>query len=127
MIFGVITTGASNDIEQATKIARAMITMYGMDDEFGMVQLAARNSRYLGDETSTTCSEKTLEEVDDRVIELVKQQYEKAKELLMANKDKLNELAQFLYEKETITGEEFMNILNSPSAYAAMQSVEGNL
>ena len=127
VIFGVITTGASNDIEQATKIARAMITMYGMDDEFGMVQLAARNSRYLGDETSTTCSEKTLEEVDDRVIELVKQQYEKAKELLMANKDKLNELAQFLYEKETITGEEFMNILNSPSAYAAMQSAEGNL
>ena len=127
VIFGVITTGASNDIEQATKIARAMITMYGMDDEFGMVQLAARNNRYLGDETSTTCSEKTLEEVDDRVIELVKQQYEKAKELLMANKDKLNELAQFLYEKETITGEEFMKILNSPSAYAAMQAAEGNL
>ena len=127
VIFGVITTGASNDIEQATKIARAMITMYGMDDEFGMVQLAARNSRYLGDETSTTCSEKTLEEVDDRVIELVKQQYEKAKELLMANKDKLNELAQFLYEKETITGEEFMNILNSPSAYAAMQAADNTL
>ena len=127
VIFGVITTGASNDIEQATKIARAMITMYGMDDEFGMVQLAARNSRYLGDDTSTTCSEKTLEEVDDRVIALVKQQYEKAKELLSDNKDKLNELAQFLYEKETITGEEFMNILNSPSAYAAMQAADGNL
>ena len=112
--FGVITTGASNDIEQATKIARALITQYGM------VQLSQRNSRYLGDESTSTCSEKTLEEIDKRVVALVQEQHDKAVALLRENKDKLNELAQFLYEKETITGEQFMDILNRPSAYASL-------
>ena len=118
--FGVITTGASNDIEQATKIARALITQYGMDPQFGMVQLSQRNSRYLGDESTSTCSEKTLEEIDKRVVALVQEQHDKAVALLCENKDKLNELAQFLYEKETITGEQFMDILNRPSAYASL-------
>ena len=118
--FGVITTGASNDIEQATKIARALITQYGMDEQFGMVQLSQRNSRYLGDESTSTCSEKTLEEIDKRVVALVQEQHDKAVALLRENKDKLNELAQFLYEKETITGEQFMDILNRPSAYASL-------
>lgn len=118
--FGVITTGASNDIEQATKIARALITQYGMDEQFGMVQLSQRNSRYLGDESTSTCSEKTLEEIDKRVVALVQEQHDKAVTLLRENKDKLNELAQFLYEKETITGEQFMDILNRPSAYASL-------
>ena len=118
--FGVITTGASNDIEQATKIARALITQYGMDEQFGMVQLSQRNSRYLGDESTSTCSEKTLEEIDKRVVTLVQEQHDKAVALLRENKDKLNELAQFLYEKETITGEQFMDILNRPSAYASL-------
>ena len=118
--FGVITTGASNDIEQATKIAWALITQYGMDEQFGMVQLSQRNSRYLGDESTSTCSEKTLEEIDKRVVALVQEQHDKAVALLRENKDKLNELAQFLYEKETITGEQFMDILNRPSAYASL-------
>ena len=118
--FGVITTGASNDIEQATKIARALITQYGMDEQFGMVQLSQRNSRYLGDESTSTCSEKTMEEIDKRVVALVQEQHDKAVALLRENKDKLNELAQFLYEKETITGEQFMDILNRPSAYASL-------
>lgn len=118
--FGIITTGASNDIEQATKIARALITQYGMDEQFGMVQLSQRNSRYLGDESTSTCSEKTLEEIDKRVVALVQEQHDKAVALLRENKDKLNELAQFLYEKETITGEQFMDILNRPSAYASL-------
>ena len=118
--FGVITTGASNDIEQATKIARSLITQYGMDEQFGMVQLSQRNSRYLGDESTSTCSEKTLEEIDKRVVALVQEQHDKAVALLRENKDKLNELAQFLYEKETITGEQFMDILNRPSAYASL-------
>ena len=118
--FGVITTGASNDIEQATKIARALITQYGMDEQFGMVQLSQRNSRYLGDESTSTGSEKTLEEIDKRVVALVQEQHDKAVALLRENKDKLNELAQFLYEKETITGEQFMDILNRPSAYASL-------
>ena len=118
--FGVITTGASNDIEQATKIARALITQYGMDEQFGMVQLSQRNSRYLGDESTSTCSEKTLEKIDKRVVALVQEQHDKAVALLRENKDKLNELAQFLYEKETITGEQFMDILNRPSAYASL-------
>ena len=118
--FGIITTGASNDIEQATKIARALITQYGMDPQFGMVQLSQRNSRYLGDESTSTCSEKTLEEIDKRVVALVQEQHDKAVALLRENKDKLNELAQYLYEKETITGEQFMDILNRPSAYASL-------
>ena len=116
--FGVITTGASNDIEQGTKIARALITQYGMDPQFGMVQLSQRDSRYLGDETHSTCSEKTLEEIDKRIVTLVQEQHDRAVALLRENKDKLN--AQFLYEKETITGEQFMDILNRPSAYASL-------
>ena len=125
--FGVITTGASNDIEQATKIARALITQYGMDEQFGMVQLSQRNSRYLGDESTSTCSEKTLEEIDKRVVALVQEQHDKAVALLRENKDKLNELAQFLYEKETITGEQFMDILNRPSAYASLAQPQPEL
>ncbi len=118
--FGVITTGAANDIEMATKLARAMIMQYGMDDDFDMVQLAVRNNQYLDDGTSNTCSAKTLEDVDRRVVEVVRTQHEKAKQLLRENMDKLNELSQFLYERETITGEEFMNILNAPSKYASL-------
>ncbi len=118
--FGVITTGASNDIEQATKLARAMVTQYGMDDDFGMVQLAHRNSQYLGDDTTNTCSAKTEEEIDTRVVALVKEQHQKAVSILKQHKGKLDELAQYLYEKETITGEEFMQILNAPSAYASL-------
>ena len=125
--FGVITTGASNDIEQATKIARSLITQYGMDEQFGMVQLSQRNSRYLGDESTSTCSEKTLEEIDKRVVALVQEQHDKAVALLRENKDKLNELAQFLYEKETITGEQFMDILNRPSAYASLAQPQPEL
>jgi ATP-dependent zinc metalloprotease ftsH len=97
-----------------------LITQYGMDEQFGMVQLSQRNSRYLGDESTSTCSEKTLEEIDKRVVALVQEQHDKAVALLRENKDKLNELAQFLYEKETITGEQFMDILNRPSAYASL-------
>ena len=124
--FGVITTGASNDIEQATRLARAMITQYGMDEDFDMVQLAARNNRYLDDETTSTCSAKTLEEVDRRVIALVKTQHEKARQLLRDNLPKLHELAQFLYERETITGEEFMEILNRPPVYEAAENAGNN-
>lgn len=124
--FGVITTGASNDIEQATRLARAMITQYGMDDDFGMVQLSQRDSRYLGDETSTTCASKTLEDIDRRVIALIKAQHDKAVALLRENKAKLDELSQFLYEKETITGEQFMRILNQPSAYAGLRTEENS-
>lgn len=120
--FGVITTGAANDIEQATKLARAMITQYGMDEDFGMVQLSQRNSLYLGDETSAVCAAKTMEEIDNRVVSLVKEQHGKAVRLLTENKDKLNELSQYLFEKETITGEAFMTILNRPSIYHSAQA-----
>lgn len=112
LIFGSITTGASNDIEQATKLARAMITRYGMSEEFGMVALETVSNQYLGGDASLACSQDTAKEIDKKVIETVKIQYEKAKQLLTENKDKLHELAKYLYEKETITGEEFMKILN---------------
>lgn len=112
LIFGSITTGASNDIEQATKLARAMITRYGMSEEFGMVALETVSNQYLGGDASLACSQDTAKEIDKKVIEMVKIQYEKAKQLLTENKDKLHELAKYLYEKETITGEEFMKILN---------------
>ena len=111
-IFHSITTGASNDIEQATKLARAMITRYGMSDQFGMVALETVNNQYLGGDTSLACSPETAKAIDDEVIRTVKQQYEKALEILRANAAKLNELATYLLEKETITGEEFMEILN---------------
>ncbi len=112
LIFGSITTGASNDIEQATKLARAMITRYGMSEEFGMVALETVSNQYLGGDASLACSQDTAKEIDKKVIEMVKIQHEKAKQLLTENKDKLHELAKYLYEKETITGEEFMKILN---------------
>jgi len=111
-VFGEITTGASNDIEQATKLARAMITRYGMSEEFDMVAMETVNNQYLGGDTSLTCSADTQKEIDRKVVELVKEQHEKAKQILENNRDKLDELAMYLYEKETITGEEFMNILN---------------
>ncbi len=110
---GSITTGASNDIEQATKLARAMITRYGMSDDFGMVALETTSNEYLGGDTSLACSEETSREIDRQVVELVKKQYEKAKRIITENRAKLEELAQYLYVNETITGEEFMNILNS--------------
>ncbi len=112
LVFKQITTGASNDIEQATKLARAMITRYGMSNEFDMVALETINNQYLGGDASLSCSSDTQKEIDKKVIELVKKQHEKAFNLLADNRDKLDELANYLYDKETITGEEFMNILN---------------
>ncbi len=109
--FHSITTGASNDIEQATKLARAMITQYGMSDTFDMVAMETRTNQYLGGDTSLACSAQTQAEIDQKVVELVKQQHEKAIRIIRENKKKLDELAQYLYEKETITGEEFMKIL----------------
>ena len=111
VVFGEITTGASNDIEQATKLARAMITRYGMSEEFDMVAMETVTNQYLGGDTSLACSADTQNRIDKKVVELVKAQHEKAKKILLDNRAKLDELAQFLYEKETITGEEFMNIL----------------
>ena len=112
LIFGSITTGASNDIEQATKLARAMITRYGMSDDFDMVALETVTNQYLGGDTSLACSADTQREIDRKVVELVKSQHEKALKILTDNREKLDELAKYLYEKETITGEEFMSILN---------------
>ena len=109
--FGQITTGASNDIEQATKLARAMITRYGMTEEFDMVAMETVNNRYLGGDSSLSCSADTQNKIDRKVVELVRTQHQKAKQLLEQNREKLDRLAQFLYEKETITGEEFMEIL----------------
>ncbi len=111
LIFGSITTGASNDIEQMTKLARAMITRYGMSEEFGMMALETVNGQYLGGDTSLACAAETAALVDEKVNTLLKMQYEKAKELLEDKKEKLHELAKYLYEKETITGDEFMKIL----------------
>ena len=109
--FGEITTGASNDIEQATKLARAMIARYGMSDEFDMVAMETVTNQYLGGDTSLACASDTQKRIDEKVVELVKTQHEKARKLLTDNRAKLDKLAQFLYEKETITGEEFMHIL----------------
>ena len=114
--FNSITTGASNDIEQATKLARAMLTRYGMSDEFDMVALETVNNQYLGGDTSLACSAQTQCEIDQKVVELVKTQHEKAIRILTENRAKLDELAQYLYQKETITGEEFMDILNRDDA-----------
>ena len=110
-VFGTYTTGASNDIEQATKLARAMVTRYGMSEEFDMVALETVTNQYLGGDASLACSPQTQREIDQKVVALVRQQHEKAKRILQDNRDKLDELAQFLYEKETITGEEFMEML----------------
>ena len=113
VVFGSVTTGASNDIEQATKLARAMITRYGMSQEFDMVAMEAVTNQYLGGDTSLSCSAETQTLIDKKVVELVKKQHEKAGQILLENREKLDELANYLYEKETITGEEFMHILNS--------------
>ena len=110
---GSVTTGASNDIEQATKLARAMITRYGMSEDFGMVALETVTNQYLGSDASLACSAETASEIDRQVVALVKKQHEKAKQIITENKAKLDQLAQYLYQNETITGEEFMNILNS--------------
>ena len=112
LVFHSITTGASNDIEQATKLARAMITRFGMNDEFGMVAFETVTNQYLGGDTSLMCSDETSASIDGKVVAIVKQQYAKAEELLRTNIQKLHQLAKYLYERETITGEEFMEILN---------------
>ena len=113
VVFHSITTGASNDIEQATKLARAMLTRYGMSSDFDMVALETVNNQYLGGDTSLACSAQTQREIDQKVVELVRQQHEKAIKILTDHRAKLDELAKYLYEKETITGEEFMKILNA--------------
>ncbi|MCD8338037.1 MAG: ATP-dependent zinc metalloprotease FtsH [Lachnospiraceae bacterium] len=113
VIFGSVSTGASNDIEQATKLARAMITRYGMSEKFDMVAMETVTNQYLGGDTSLACSAETQAQIDKDVVELVKQQHEKATQILLENREKLDELAQHLYQKETITGEEFMQILNA--------------
>ena len=113
LIFGKITTGASNDIEQATKLARGMVARYGMSDEFGMVALEAQNNAYLGGDMSLTCSQATGEKIDQQVVQIVKAARAKADAILRENEPKLHELAKYLLEKETITGEEFMRILKA--------------
>ena len=113
VVFGSVTTGASNDIEQATKLSRAMITRYGMSDEFDMVAMETVTNQYLGGDASLACSAETQTQIDRQVVALVKKQHEKARKLLTDNRQKLDELAAYLYEKETITGEEFMSILNA--------------
>ena len=110
--FGSVTTGASNDIEQATKLARAMITRYGMSDDFDMVALETVTNQYLGGDASLACSAETQTKIDQQVVAMVKREHQKALDILRENRTKLDELANFLYEKETITGEEFMGILN---------------
>ena len=112
MVFSSVTTGASNDIEQATKLARAMITRYGMSSDFDMVALETVTNQYLGGDASLACSAETQAQIDRKVVELVKSEHQKALNILTENRAKLDELAKYLYEKETITGEEFMNILN---------------
>ena len=112
VIFGEVTTGASNDIEQATKVARSMITRFGMNEEFGMVAFETVTNQYLGGDTSLACSESTAAQIDEKVVAAVRKQYDKAEQLLKDNMPKLHELAKYLYEKETITGDEFMEILN---------------
>ena len=112
VVFGSVTTGASNDIEQATKLARAMITRYGMTDEFDMVAMENVTNQYLGGDTSLSCSADTQKEIDEKVVQLVKAEHEKARKILAENREKLDELAMYLYEKETITGDEFMDILD---------------
>lgn len=114
--FGQVSTGAVNDIEQATKLARAMITRYGMSEEFGMVAMETINNRYLGGDATLACSAATQEQIDKRVVDLVRRQHDKAKALLKGNREKLDELAAYLYEKESITGDEFMRILNRKTA-----------
>ena len=124
--FGQVSTGAVNDIEQATKLARAMITRYGMSEEFGMVAMETINNRYLGGDATFACSAATQEQIDKRVVDLVRRQHDKAKALLEGNREKLDELAAYLYEKESITGDEFMRILNRKTA-GDIQEDKGDL
>ncbi len=112
IVFGTVSTGASNDIEQATKLARAMITRYGMSKDFDMVAMETVTNQYLGGDASLTCSADTQTQIDKQVVDLVRTQHEKAASILMENREKLDELAKYLYDKETITGDEFMAILN---------------
>ena len=125
VVFGQITTGASNDIEQATKLARAMITRYGMNDEFDMVAFETVNNQSLGGDTSLACSAETQQAIDRKVVALVKAQHAKARQLLEEHRAALDRLAQYLYEKETITGEEFMQLLQqtgqTPGQAAAIE------
>ena len=116
LFFDDVTTGASNDIEQATRVARAMITQYGMSDDFDMVAMESINNKYLGQDASLACSDDTAALIDEKVVELVKKQHNKAKQLLLDHKKDLDRIAKYLYEKETITGEEFMDILNHPES-----------
>ena len=124
LIFDSITTGASNDIEQATKLARAMITRFGMSEEFGMVALETVKNQYLGGDTSLACSEQTAGKIDSMVVDLVRESHDRAKKILQDNMGKLHELAKFLYEKETITGEEFMEILNKEPEFVLSPEAE---
>ena len=119
IVFGSVTTGASNDIEQATKLARAMITRYGMTCDFDMVAMEVQTNQYLGGDSSLTCSAETQTKIDEKVVEVVRSEHEKAAGILMENREKLDDLARYLYEKETITGEEFMEILNRDSNTAS--------
>ena len=118
VVFGRITTGASNDIEQATKIARAMISQYGMSDDFDMVAMESINNKYLGGDASLACSDTTASQIDQQVVALIKKQHDKAKKLLEDHREDLDRIANYLYEKETITGEEFMDILDHPEKYS---------
>ena len=124
IVFNEISTGASNDIEQATKLARGMITRYGMNEDIGMVALETVQNQYLGGDTSLSCSETTAAEIDQKVIALVKKQYEKAKELLTTHRAELDKIAKYLYDKETITGEEFMQILNEDHVFDEEKTVQ---
>ena len=116
VVFGSVTTGAANDIEQATKLARAMITRFGMTEDFDMVAMETVTNQYLGGDVSLACSSQTQTQIDKKVVELVRTQHQKAAEILRTNLPKLHELAKYLYEHETITGEEFMSILNAPGS-----------
>ena len=125
LIFHAITTGASNDIEQATKLARAMITQYGMDDDFGMVAMSTQTNQYLGGDMSLSCAPDTAKSIDDRVVAVVREQHDKALKILKDNEIKLHQLAKYLYEHETITGEEFMEILQAPVPSVTARSEDG--
>ena len=114
LVFGTASTGASNDIEQATKLARAMVTRYGMSPDFDMVAMETTTNQYLGGDSSLSCSAQTQAEIDRQVVEIVRKQHEKAAKILADDRQKLDEIARYLYEKETITGSEFMEILDRP-------------